>query len=198
MAPILGIYASQISGHLFAPSGAYDSIATVTVGSGGAATVTFSSIPATYKHLQLRILTRSTRATTWEGSWVYFNTDTTNGPGSGNYTRHLIDGDGSSVVASASIPTQGGTVPTNTPGTSTAANIFGVGIVDILDYADTNKYTTARVLTGFDANGSGDVRFISGLWRQTAAVNAITLDTQSGGNFAQYSSFALYGIKGGN
>jgi hypothetical protein len=190
---ILGIIASQNRPRV---TNSYESIATVTVGSGGSSSISFSSIPSTFKHLQLRIMARSDRATTWEGSWVYFNTDTTYSPGSGNYTRHLIDGDGSSATASASTPTQGGTVPTNTPGTSTTANVFGVGILDILDYADTNKYTTSRLLTGFDANGSGDLRFISGLWRNTAAVNAITLNTQGGGNFPQYSSFALYGIKG--
>jgi hypothetical protein len=190
---ILGIVAS---GNYPRVTNSYESIATVTVGASAQSSISFTSIPSTYKHLQLRIVSRSNRATTWEGSWVYFNTDTTYSPGSGNYTRHIIDADGASVSASASTPTQGGTVPTNTPGTSTAANIFGVGIVDILDYADTNKFTTARLLTGFDANGSGALRFISGLWRQTAAVNAITLNTQGGGDFPQYSSFALYGIKG--
>ena len=53
MAPILGIYASQISGHLFAPSGAYDSIATVTPYTT-TTTVEFNSRPSTYTHLQVR------------------------------------------------------------------------------------------------------------------------------------------------
>lgn len=189
----LGIYASANYPRVV---NSYESIQTVTVGSGGTSTISFTSIPSTYTHLQLRVFSRSDRATTWEGAWVYFNTDTTSSPGSGNYTRHLIDGDGTSATASASTPTQGGTVPTDTPGANTTASVFGAGIVDILDYANTNKYTTSRLLTGFDANGSGNVRFISGLWRNTAAVNAITLNTQGGGNFTQYSSFALYGIKG--
>jgi hypothetical protein len=137
-------------------------------------------------------MARSDRAVTWEGAWVCLNGDTAGTL----YTRHLIDGDGATATASATVPTGGGSVPTNTPGASTTANVFGVGVVDILDYLDTNKYKTMRLLTGFDANGSGDIRFISGLWRNTNAVSSIVLNTQGGGSFVQYSSFALYGIKG--
>jgi hypothetical protein len=78
-------------------------------------------------------------------------------------------------------------------GTSAAASIFGAGIVDILDYANTNKYKTLRALAGVDFNGSGRVGLTSGLWQSTSAINAITLE---GSSFVQYSSFALYGIKG--
>jgi hypothetical protein len=56
VSPILGIYASQISGHLFAPSGAYDSIATVTWYWLSGIILLLASIPATYTHLQLREL----------------------------------------------------------------------------------------------------------------------------------------------
>ena len=70
--------------------------------------------------------------------------------------------------------------------------IFGTFIVDILDYANTNKYKTMRALDGFDANGSGYAVLWSGNWRSTSAVSTITI---TGGTFAQYSSFALYGIK---
>ena len=187
-----------ITAGLFSDAGAptstnsFESIATVTVGSGGQSSISFSSIPSTYKHLQIRVLARSDRAVTWEGAWVCLNGDTAGTL----YTRHLIDGDGATATASATVPTSGGTVPTNTPGASTTANVFGAGVVDILDYTDTNKYKTLRLLTGFDANGSGDLRFISGLWRNTNAVSSIVLNTQGGGSFVQYSSFALYGVRG--
>jgi len=78
---------------------------------------------------------------------------------------------------------------------STTASIFGVTVTDILDYKDTNKYTTIRVLTGYDTNGAGDVLLYSGNWRSTSAVTSIVLFPASG-NFNQYSQFALYGIKG--
>lgn len=51
-------YTDMLAGNSFwnpwSPSTDYDSIATTTVGAGGAASITFSSIPSTYQHLQIR------------------------------------------------------------------------------------------------------------------------------------------------
>jgi predicted patatin/cPLA2 family phospholipase len=77
----------------------------------------------------------------------------------------------------------------------TGANIFGAGVIDILDYANTNKYKTVRALSGHDNNGSGYVNFESGLWMSTSAITSIKLFT-AGNVYAQYTQFALYGIKG--
>ena len=181
MSPILGIYASQISGHLFTfPASSYESIASTTVGAGGSSTVTFSSIPSTYTHLQIRSLNRG-----GSSGNVRFNSDTGN-----NYTRHYLEGTGTSAVAGGA---------SSQPyidifGNTTTASIFAVNIIDILDYANTNKYKTARNLSGVDTNGGGYVGIQSGLWMNSSAISTITL-TSAGGNFAQYSSFALYGIK---
>ena len=179
MAPILGIYASQISGHLSTNN--FSSIATVTVGSGGSSSVTFSSIPSTYTHLQLRIMGFTTGAV---NSGIQFNGDS-----SGNYSYHYLDGNGSSASA--------------TGGTGANAAIFGyidgsatypeVAIIDILDYTNTNKYKTIRHFSGNDTNGSGYVWFNSSLWNNTAAITSIS--TPSATTYRQYSSFALYGVK---
>jgi hypothetical protein len=67
-------------------------------------------------------------------------------------------------------------------------------ICDVLDYANTNKFKTLRSLTGNDRNGSGSIWLDSGLWRSTSAITSIKFTT--GTAFAQYSQFALYGIKG--
>ena len=93
--PMLGIMASQISGHLWAPSGAYDSIATVTLGSA-ASTITFSSIPSTYTHLQFRVMARDTTTGVTQTSLRWqFNGDT-----AANYTAyHDIFGNGASTGA---------------------------------------------------------------------------------------------------
>ena len=72
----------------------------------------------------------------------------------------------------------------------------GHNLCDILDYKSTSKFKTTRSLGGFDNNGSGIVHFTSGLWRSTNAVSSIKLYPQQGGIFAQYTSIALYGIKG--
>lgn len=191
MSPILGVIASARSA---APApNSYESIATYTVGASSVASYTFSSIPQTYKNLQLRVISRSDRAVTAEGTWFYPNGDTT----TTNYARHVLGGDGVSAFASATVPTSGGTGTIYTPAASALSNTFGVGIVDILDYTSTNKYKTFRTLTGLDTNSSNsEIRLVSGLWLSTSAVTSIKIDTQGGGNFVQYTQFALYGIKG--
>ena len=78
---------------------------------------------------------------------------------------------------------------------SIAASVFGSYVIDINDYTSTAKYKTVKTLGGFDANGSGAYAFMSTLWQSATAISTITLTTD-GGNFAQYSQFALYGIRG--
>lgn len=189
MSPILGIYASQITGHLApADTGSYFPISAVTVPSGGTASITFSSIPSTYTHLQIRIMGRSDRASTRDVVSLKFNSDS-----GANYTEHYLYGDGSSANAGGST----GATSANTyriAGGSAASNIQGTIIIDILDYANTNKYKTLRSLGGVDLNGSGEIWFNSSLWLNTNAINNIVLT--SIGTLQQYSSFALYGIKG--
>ena len=188
--PILGIIASGISGHLFAPSGAYESIATVSVGSGGAASVTFDNIPSTYSHLQIRAIARRTgSATSTPTDWLRFNQDT-----GSNYTWHYLYGDGSSATAGASNPQDRAYVLFLTAGGQTA-NTFAVSVIDVLDYANTNKYKTIRAIGGNDNNDiNGIAKFYSSAWMSTSAITRIDLDTDAD-DFAQYSHFALYGIK---
>lgn len=185
--PILGIWASQISGHLWAPAGAYDALATVTVPSGGAASVDFNGIPQGYKHLQIRALARLTGATADDNILLRFNTDSGN-----NYAVHWLTGSGISATSNNVTPISN-ILAGRIGGASSGANMFGVSIVDILDYASTTKNKTTRTLTGHDENGSGSVWLESGLWLNTSAVTSIKL--LSGSSFAQHSSFALYGIK---
>lgn len=193
MSPILGIYASSISPSLNATS--YESISTVTVGSGGQSTITFSSIPSTYKHLQLRCSIQQVRSTYGiSDGWIQFNSDT-----STNYSWHELYGDGSTAsaaqtgVSASFAEVSDGMWGTNTGGT------FGISIIDILDYANTSKYKTVRALSGVDINGTlagygGRVGMMSSNWRSTSAISSITF-TGGQGNFTQYSKFALYGIK---
>ena len=79
------------------------------------------------------------------------------------------------------------------PGTNAGANFFGVVIIDILDYANTNKFKTVKAIGGYDANGSGWPSVNSAVYRETNAVSSIKFS--SGGSLAQYSQFALYGVK---
>lgn len=175
---------SALAGNSTILPGSYESIQTYTVGAGGQATVTFSSIPSTYSHLQLRhislsgVLTGDVR--------LQFN-----GDASSNYSLHQLYGVGSSTAAAS-----GAANTTYIPiGVSGDTTYPGCGIADILDYSNTNKYKTVRTLHGIDVNGAGGyIFFDSGNWRNTNSITSITLFI-NGYNLNQYSSFALYGIK---
>jgi len=187
MARILGTIASS-----FEVTGSFESIATVSVGSGGQATVTFSSIPATYTHLQVRLLSRAGRSAA-AGGYLYMQFNSTF-----MTAYHWLYGNGTSRISqggSGGLDNQYAIV--TVPGSTAGANIFGAGIIDILDYANTNKTKTARILSGDDLNGSGIVSFTSTLFNSTSAITSITFGSVDGvGNIPQYSHFALYGIKG--
>ena len=173
----------------FAPAGAYESIATTTLATA-TASITFSSIPATYTHLQVRMIARSNRASAGEFLKVVFNSDT-----SSIYTTHQLWGDGTSALAFANTG-QAFTNINRFAGSPAAANVFGGAYMDVLDYANTNKYKTMRSLGGYDDNSTGEIYVCSGLWQSTAAINSITITPGGGTTLDQYSQFALYGIKG--
>jgi len=176
---------AAIMGGGAAAVGDYQSIATTTVGSGGQATISFTSIPSTYSHLQLRFIAKCTGAR----DNVYISS--ISGDTGTNYVGHFLYGDGASAsAASAAANTyvQIGKAPTTTDVG------WGVGIVDILDYTNTNKNKTIRGLTGYDTNSTlGVAQLNSTLWINTGTITSFNLTTN--GNFPQYSQFALYGIK---
>ena len=187
-------YDSFLAGNvLWAPSGAYNSIATTTVGSGGASSVTFSSIPATYTHLQIRFIARNNRTASALGyTTVQFNSDTAS-----NYAWHDIYGQGTTAGVDGNASQTSMLLGLSSGATGTT-NVFGAGAIDILDYANTSKYKTCRSLSGYDQNSNdanGQIRFLSGLWQSTSAISTITI-SDSTFSWQQYSSFALYGIKG--
>ena len=180
------ITAGLFSTGVAASTTAYESIATVTIGAGGATSATFSSIPSTYKHLQIRGFARNSAADYTISA--RFNSDS-----GSNYTIHQLYGDGSTTGAYANASTAGG-VPIGQ--TAFGTSIFGAFVCDILDYANTNKYKTSRSLVGQDRNGAGQILLESGLWSNTAAISNIEVRINGTALFEQYSSFALYGIKG--
>ena len=186
--PILGIIASQNYPRI---TSSYESIATVTVGSGGAANVEFTSIPSGFEHLQIRAIARSTKASV-DNAFVNMQINSDTGA---NYSYHDLYGDGSSVAAGAITSVTQNYIQRITASTA-AASIFGTFVIDILDYKNTNKYKTLKSLGGFDLNGSGQIYLVSGSWRNTNAITSLKFTSQTTGDFAQYSQFALYGIKG--
>ena len=188
MTPILGIMASGMSGNLWAPGKDFDSIATGT-GTGSSGTISFTSIPQTYRHLQIRWMGRGSSADNNIDMYCWLNGNTSQA----NYTKHALRGNGATATASGSAASAQPIM-----GNPTAANLnadmMGVGIIDILDYRDTNKYKTQRAITGEDENGAGNVWLFSSVFMNSSAVTQIDLQTQTG-NWTTDSTFALYGVK---
>lgn len=162
-------------------------IATTLVGSGGANTVIFNDIPQTYKHLQVRITARATSS----GSMLNFMF---NGDSSSNVAIHSLGGNGSSAYANSATGVQYLRAQRQ-HGITATASVFSAFVIDILDYANTNKFKTVRSLSGVDQNGSGAVDLESNLWQSTTAVNSVGF-LIPGNTFAQHTRFSLYGIKG--
>jgi hypothetical protein len=155
-----------------------------------AATITFSSIPQTYKHLQLRVVVRGSQAFNGVSSY----TIATNGASS-VYSYHSLVGNGSSVTSfdgNTRAPNWGIGVMSigNDP-----ANAFGASIYDFLDYTASSKNTTVRGLSGGFGAGVNNIRLDSGAYNATGATTSITL-SNGGGNFVVGSRFSLYGVKG--
>jgi hypothetical protein len=119
---------------------------------------------------------------------VRFNGDT-----GANYTRHRLTGNGTAAAAAGNA-SQNQITTLGSAGMPSAANTYAVSIIDVLDYANTNKYKTVRMLSGQDSNGSGGVDFTSGAWMNTVAVTSLTIYALSS-NFPTAATFALYGIR---
>lgn len=170
----------------------YESISTVTL-SSSTPSISFSSIPSTYKHLQIRGLVRSDRAgQTQDILGIRLNGDTT----AANYAAHWLQGDGASAAGSNTIGGNPYAWNGYSPAASSTSGNFGVMVLDLLDYANTNKNKVTRMLGGNDQNGSGIVHLWSTLWAQTSAVTSVTILPVFGSNLVSGSTLALYGIKG--
>lgn len=163
----------------------FESIASNTLGSD-TASITFASIPSTYKSLQIRFLAKDAFA----GNvflQIKLNAD------GNDYSFHRLTGQG--TAASADGTAQTGSAQVQINGTNYDTNTFTAGIVDIHDYAVAGKNKTIRAFAGGDNNGAGIVGLWSSVWPYTTAVSSILI-TSNGTNLRAGSTFALYGIKG--
>lgn len=170
----------------------FESIATIIVGSGGTSSISFTSIPSTYQHLQIRGITQVSLGSDPGGGGgigLRFNSDSGT-----NYTRHLIGGNGSSTEGYGEANTNQALIE-RFPYRLTNNNVYGAAVCDILDYSNANKFKTIRNLGGWDSNGTGEMYFNSSVWRSTSAISNIEIFSSSY-LLKEYSTFALYGIKG--
>jgi len=181
---------SLLTGNAFYDPGDFASIATGTVAAGATASViTFSSIPTTYTHLQLRMLARGTASDTM---YVRFNNDS----GATNYDNHRLNGNGSTVGADGRINYSALFVSSRGYGISSTVNIGSAIVMDILDYGNTNKYKVTKTISGqeYNSGSTDDIEYTSGSWKSTSAVNRIDVSLATS-TLAQYTHIALYGVK---
>jgi hypothetical protein len=157
----------------------YTLINSTTVGSGGAGTVVFSSIPNTYADLAIKVSAANS------AMWLKMNTDTN----TGNYSARILRGDGS-TASSITNAVFGYYIFSGYNG---ATGIFSSYDIYIPNYLSSNQKSVSIDSVGEGNTTTEYATLIAGLWNQTAAINQITLDG-GGGTFAQYSTFNLYGI----
>jgi hypothetical protein len=162
---------------------AYELIETVVMPSN-ASSVTISSIPSTYKHLQVRTMAWNASSNGLMRMWMNGDTGT-------NYSAHRLQGNGSSVNAQDYLGNPFTYV--GYYGGSTQA-VATPSIIDILDYTNTSKNKTVRALSGI--YNSNEVALFSGLWVNTSAITSLTFKDNANYQFNAGSRFSLYGIKG--
>ena len=153
-----------------------------------AASVTFSSIPATFTDLVVRISNRSAASGTVLSSALLFNSST-----AGNYSSTIIEGDGSNDSSfRMTSDTQAYTYDINAA--DSTANTFSSGEIYIPNYAVTAKKPFGVFGTSENNDSFSRIRASANLWGLTDAITSITIQMYGGSSFVSGSSFYLYGI----
>jgi hypothetical protein len=171
-------------------------LGSIAVGSAGTSSITFTSIPSTYKHLQIRYSAFTNRSGAGLDDFnMRINADT-----GSNYSTHRLYGNGATASGDATAVSSSSMVGISYCGT-TVANYPGSAVIDFLDYANTNKAKVVRSFSGIDVNGTvsgvpGYIFLTGGAWYNTSALTSITLFSNNGATITQNSQFSLYGIKG--
>ena len=167
------------------------SIQTATVDASGASSITFSSIPQTYTHLQIRGFARTNAAT---ALLMTFNGT------SSTYRNTYLEGNGGGSATSGGLETtlSGIGLYGGLPYNSLGSYWWGFSVIDIIDYTNTNKNKIVRALNGYDLDSTNPYGYVDvdgGYWANTNAISSITIGLQAGTLFAQNTQFALYGIR---
>jgi len=189
---LLGILNSQAAAA--GGAAAYDLLETQVLGTA-ASSVTFTgldTLAAGYQHLQIRAVARSNRAAAASSLVGFrFNSDT-----GSNYSWHELIGSGSSVSSDAGTSATSMAYLWRIAGPTADADAYGAMVGDLLDFSDTNKYSTFRLLQG-SMHGASQVEIGlgSGLWMNTAAVTSIDIIEGFGSTFTTGSRFSIYGVK---
>ena len=159
-------------------------IASVTVGAGGAATMSLTSIPNTYTDLVLKVSARTDSIGSGNGFAMYLNGSTS------SYTRRSVYGDGALTASNSGSTAAGGLIN----GTTETSNTFASTDIYIPNYAGSNNKSTSHDSVSENNATFAYVLLSAGLWSDTSVVTSMTL-TPNAGNFVRYTTATLYGIK---
>jgi hypothetical protein len=164
----------------------YTLIASNTVGSGGVASVTFSSIPATYTDLVVQFSLRSNTGSVADNTEITFNGSTT------TYSSKRLYGDGSAAAGDSSSTY---TTSAFIVGDGATASTFGNGSLYMPNYAGSNSKSFLIDAVNETNATTAYMGLYAHLWATSAAVTSIQFEPNGGSLFKQYSTFYLYGIK---
>jgi hypothetical protein len=162
----------------------YTLISSVTVGSGGAANIEFTSIPATYTDLLVLLSLRTANASTYDTVRVQFNNSTT------TFTVRELNGSGSAVSSSSRSDGYVGYMNANNSTSNTFSNLN----LYIPNYTGSNNksYSVDKVSETNATEAYAEL--VAGLWSTTSAITSLKFVPASASNLAQYSTAYLYGI----
>lgn len=164
----------------------YTAIATVTVGSGGAANIQFTSIPQIYTDLLIFLSGRID--TTFGNAWydTYLQVNSTAGISADVYgTGNSVGRGTDSQIRILGMPSSG-----------TTANTFSNVSIYITNYASTTQFKAISIDSVSENNATAALAALTaGLYSANTAITSLTLDPYLAGNFVQYSRATLYGIK---
>jgi hypothetical protein len=164
----------------------YTLISSSTVGSGGASSIDFTSIPSTYTDLLFNLSTRQSPASTQDTTWINSINGVTNA-----FTDRILRGDGSG--ASSLVPSETPLYIGQSPCASATANTFANHLIYIPNYLSSNN-KSINIDSVQETNAStAYMGFTAGIWANTSAITSISF-TPNSGTFVQYSIAYLYGI----
>lgn len=174
----------------------FEPIATVTA-AGGESTLNFTSIPSTYKHLQIRGIGRLSGTSEGYGySYIKFN--------DGSQATHGVFVHGETVTTDAGASSSYYQIPNAMAPSNAPTGTYGALIIDIHDYASTTKLKTARGFSGYNTNGAAATYYhgvgLSSALATGLGTSALTSVQITSGPFGETfvagSQYSLYGIRG--
>jgi hypothetical protein len=167
----------------------FDLIASVTVGSGGAANMQFLSIPSTFTDLKVVISARTNRASAVDSIGYYFNGDTT----AARYSSKVLFCTGSGVGSNSPSPVNDEAMFVS--GNSATANTFGNTDLYIANYAGSTQKSSSIDSTGENNATTARMNIAATLYNQTTAISSITIIPITGTLLQEFSTAYLYGVK---